>query len=338
MSNQREPATWQEFLGPLIANSHERQRLATKIRVRPVTLQRWAEKVSVPRPENIRALLKHLPPRTYPLFMRLLIADFPELLREELVEERLFQELPSEFYARVLSNLAQTPQPMYRQSVQDLILQQMLEHLDPEQQGLAISLAACVLPRTGGKVHSLRETGGLGTPPWPRHLAEKRIFLGAESLAGYAITHGRPYALESREEMTFFPAHWTENERSAAAFPLWRQARIAGALIVSSTQEYFFTQPRLAIIEGYAHLASCIFEPEECFAHEEIELRMMPSDELQVPYFSGYNQRISQKFAEAAERGQRVTLQQVRECVWQDLEEVLFQVFLQTEGMSQIQH
>ena len=336
MSNQQEPATWQEFLGQLIANPQEKQRLATAIHVRPVTLQRWAEKISVPRTENIRALLKQLPPQTYPLFMRLLNADFPELLREELSEERFFQKLPSEFYERVLSNLAQTPQPMYRQSTQDLILQQMLEHLDPDQHGLAITLAACVLPRSGGKVRSLREIGGLGTPPWPRHLSERRIFLGAESLAGYAITHGRPYAIDSRDEMTFFPAHWTEHERSAAAFPLWRQARIVGALIVSSIHEYFFIQPRLAIIDGYAHLAACIFESEASFAPREIELRMMPSYALQLPYFTGYNQRVSQKFAAAAEMGQRVTLQQVREWVWQDLEEVFLQVFLQTEGSSQL--
>lgn len=336
MDNQQEPATWQEFLGRLIANSREKQRLATLIHVRPITLQRWAEKVSLPRTENVRALLKHLPPQSYPLFMRLLIVDFPELVREELPEERLFEGLHAEFYARVMSNLAQTPQPMYRQSTQDLILQQMLEHLDPDQHGLSISLAACVLPRAGGKVRSLREIGGVGTSPWPRHMAEKRIFLGAESLAGYAITHGRPYTLESREEITFFPAHWTENERSAAAFPLWRQARIVGTLIVSSVHEYFFTQPRLAIIEGYTHLAACIFDAEESFAPGEIDLKMMPSYKLQLPYFSGYNQRVSQKFAEAAEKGQRVTLQQVRESVWQDLEEVLLQVFLQTEATDQL--
>src|SRR5258708_4078504 len=127
MGSLQEPATWREFLKQLIVNPQERERLAAAVRVRPTTLPRWAEGVSKRRGENIRALLKNLPPEAYPLFMRSLLADFPELRREELSEERFFHEVPSEFYARALRSLALTPQRMYRQFMQDLILQQMLE-------------------------------------------------------------------------------------------------------------------------------------------------------------------------------------------------------------------
>jgi hypothetical protein len=334
MSNMQEPTTWQAFLGQLIADSRERARLARAVRVRPVTLQRWSEGHSRPREENIRALLKNLPSEIYPSFMRLLLLGFPELLRDELPEERFSQEIPSEFYARALSNLALTPLPMYRQSMQDLLLQQALKHLDPERRGLAISLAVCVPPRPGRKVRSLREIGGLGTPPWPYDLREKPMFLGAESLVGYAVQQMRSYVINSKDEMTFFPASWTEFENSVAVFPILRQAEIVGGLIVSSAQEFFFTELRLSIIEKYACLAGCIFEEEEAYHPDEIELQMMPSYVQQLPSFLGYNRRIGQKFVEASITGRPVTLQQVRQLVWQEIEEDLLQIALRAGALG----
>jgi hypothetical protein len=326
MGNYHEPGTWQAFLGQLIENSREKARLAKAVRVRPITLQRWAEGISRPREENIRALRKHLPAGSYPLFMRLLLRDFPELLKDELPEDRFHQSIPGEFYERALSNLALTPQPMYRQSMQDLLLQQIREHLDPDQHGISLALALCVPPRPSQKVRSLREIGGLGTPPWPYDLAEKPMFLGAESLGGYAIGHMRPYWINSRDEMTFFPANWTEFERSAAAFPILRQAKVVGALIISSTVEFFFTAPRIAVIEKYSYLISCMFETEDAYSVEQIELRVMPAYARQVPLFLTYNRRVSLKFAESMRSKNPITLQQVRQQVWQEIEDELLQL------------
>jgi hypothetical protein len=322
----QEPATWQELLGQLITNPQVRARLATAIHVRPITLQRWAEGGTRPRVENIRLLIKNIPKETYPLFMRLLVADFPELLQDELSEERSLQGIPAEFYARALSNLALTPTSIYRQSMQDLILQQALQHLDPDQQGLSITLALCVPPRFGRKVRSLREVGGLATPPWPRNLAGRPMFLGSESLVGYAVTHAHSYVINSRDEKNLFAVQWTEYEESVAVFPIFFRARIVGGLIVSSAHKHFFTQPRLAVVEDYAHLAACIFEPEESFDFNEIELGIMPPHASQCPHFADYNQRVSRKLVEANATGQQVTMQQARELVWQDLEDILLQV------------
>src|SRR6266568_2935105 len=333
MSTQ-EPATWQEFLGQLIANPRERASLATALHIRQITLQRWVEGVSRPRDENIRLLIKHLPRETYPLFMRLLIADFPELVLGELPGESFSEELPAEFYALALSNMAHTSISIYRQSMQDLILQQVLQHLDPDQHGLSVTLVVFVPPRSERKVRTLREVSGLATPPWPRDLVERPMLLGIESLVGYAIAHGRSCVINSRDEVTFFPVQWTEHEQSSAAFPILIHTRIVGGLIVSSTQGFFFTLPRLSVIEDYAHLAACIFEPEESFDLNEIELRIMPPYARQQPYFAGYNQRVSRKLIEANAMGQQITLQQARRLVWQELEDVLLQADLQTRVES----
>lgn len=327
----QEPATWQELLGQLIAYPQERARLAIALHLRPITLQRWVQGVSRPRIENIRLLIKNIPTDSYPLFLRLLLADFPELLREEIPEERFSQQIPAEFYARALSNLALTHVSIYRQSMQELILQQALQHLDPDQHGLSIMLSVCVPPRSGRKVRSLREIGGLGTPPWPHHLEERPRNLGLESLIGYAITHVHSYVINSRDEITFYPTQWAEYERSTAAFPILQHGRITGGLVVSSTREFFFTPSRLAVITDYAHLATCIFELEESFDPVEIDLRIMPPYERQYPYFAGYHQRVSRKSLEMQAQGQPFTLQQARQLVWQDMEDVLLQLALPTK-------
>ena len=339
MSSLQEPSTWQEFLGQLIEDPQERQRMAEAVRIRPITLQRWAEKISRPRDENISLLLKALPQGSYPLFMRLLIRDFPHLVQENILPDRFPLEIPSEFYARVLHAAAFTPQPICRQTVQDLVLRQALEHLDPERHGFTISVVACVPPRQVRRVRSLREIGGLGTLPWPHDLPEKPLFLGSESLVGYAVSQACQCVVNSRDEVTAFPVRWMENERSAAAFPILCQTRIAGALVAISVQECFFTQPHIAVLERYSHLASLLFESEDFFnVRREIALEMMPAYDLQIPYFEGYNWRISQKFAEANSRGMPITLREARRLVWQDLEDVLLQAFLKKEATSFPEH
>jgi hypothetical protein len=324
--SEQEPATWQELLGRLITNPQERAHLATAVRVNPITLQRWTRGTSRPRIENIRMLIQNVPKDAYSPLMHLLVNDFPELLRDDVSEKCASQEIPVKFYAHALSNLALTPRLFYRQSMQDLVLQQALRHLDPDQQGLSITLAVCVSPRREHKVRSLREVGGLATPPWSRTQEERPMFLGSESLVGYAVTHGHACVINSRKEKTLLSVQWTEYEESAAAFPILLHARIVGGLIVSSAHEHFFTQPRLAAIENYAHLAACIFELEESFDFNEIALGIMPPYVSQRPYFVGYNQRVFQKLVEANAAGQQITMEQARQVVWQDLEDVLLQI------------
>jgi hypothetical protein len=327
MSTQ-EPVTWREFLGQLIGNVQMRMQLADAIHVRSITLQRWAEGISTPRNENIFQLVKHIPKESYTQFTRLLSVDYPDLLSDDLPDELFHRRIPTEFYARAMSNLAHTPVSIYRQSMQDLILQQMLQHLDPDQNGLAIMLVMCVTPRQDDKVRSLYELGGLATSPWPHNVMARPMLLGTESLVGYAIAHAHACTVNSRHEMTFFPVQWIEYEQSTTAFPILYHAQIIGGLVISSTQEFFFTPRRLSVIEGYAHLATCIFEQEQSFDSKEIALMMMPSLERQRPYFSNYSQRVSQKLVRAQEMGEQLNWQQARQAVWQDLEDLLLQLDL----------
>jgi hypothetical protein len=58
--------------------------------------------------------------------------------------------------------------------------------------------------------------------------------------------------------------------------------------------------------------------------------------EQRYSYFVGYNERVSRKLIEAETAGYPITLQQARQLVWQDLEELLLQVTLRagTENFS----
>jgi hypothetical protein len=334
----QEATTWRELLRQLIADPNERARMASAVHVKPTTLQRWVEGINRPHSENLALLLRNVAPEVYTPLLHLLLIDFPVLREETLPEKQVTPAIPAEFYARILSNLALTPQPFCRQAMQDLVLQQALTHLDPDRHGLLVSLAICVPPREGGSVRSLCERDGLGTFPWPRDLLEKLFFLGSESLVGYAVKQMRPVVINSRDEITALPAHWVDHERSVAAFPILRHARIAGALFVASARDFFFTPARLAIIDGYAQLAGCIFDEEEFFDPAQIELVMMPRHSLQLPYFAGYSRRVVQKLAELSTLGQRTALQQAHDLVAQDLEEVLWRVFLQSGVASQLEN
>ena len=330
MEKRPEPSTWQEYLGRMIEETQMKEHLAEATHVRTITLQRWATGISKPRDDNMRTLLKILPIEHYVPFLRLISIDFPDLSVEGPELEQVRHDLPAEFYARVLSALALTPLPMARQTVQDLLFRQALEQLDPDRRGLSISLVCCVPPRAGNKVRSLREVGGLGTPPWPPDLAQKTMFLGAESLVGHIISRSRYGVINSRDELTFFPANWTEKEQSVAAFCIARYTRVAGALLVSSAREHFFTPSRVALLEHYSHLAALIFEPWEFYDLSALDLKMMPSETIQAPYFHDFNQRVSRQFADAIAEHRQITLQEARQLIWQDLEEELLQAFLQT--------
>ena len=52
---------WREFLGKSIVDPHERQRIANELGVSTVTLTRWSNGISNPRPQNLRHLLRALP-------------------------------------------------------------------------------------------------------------------------------------------------------------------------------------------------------------------------------------------------------------------------------------
>ncbi|WP_201384937.1 GAF domain-containing protein [Ktedonobacter sp. SOSP1-85] len=314
--------TWQELLGEIIKDPQERQRIAQEVGINPITLLRWVNKDSKPRHENIRLLLGAIPRHSHKAFAQLIIADFPSFSQENAMTTSRPPDPPSAFYTRVLSAYANTPKALFSFVMYELILQQIIEHLDPDRLGMAVTIMRCVRPLQGTRVRSLRQINGKGTPPWNSNLEQETIFLGAESLAGTAVMYGRLTAVQSREDPYTF-THWTEHEQSAVAHPLTHKEKIAGCLLISSTQPQYFTRNHLAAVEHYANLMSLLFEPEDFFDFNNIKLDIMPHYTIQRPYFRHVGERITQKIAAATAAKSFITFQEAQESVWQEIEEQL---------------
>lgn len=326
MEAKHDFSTWQEFLGRLIKNSQEKQRLAREADVRPITLKRWVTGESQPREENIHRLARALAPDLADIFLSLVEKDFPAFVHENFKPNHVVPEISSELYAQAIQTYANTPPALVRDALYRLIIENALQQFDPDSLGMSIALVNCVPPLPGQKVRCLRQIGGMGTPPWEREFGRKTIFLGSESIAGNAVMSYSLVSIESRDSSIFTPANWTDFEQSAIAAPILRQARVAGALLASSSRPHYFTQAHRDLLEGYAHLAALIFDPGEFYGSTDIMLSVMPGFELQAPHFANFGQRVSLKLAEAAQSKSSMTLQLARQRVWQDIAEELLQV------------
>ena len=323
-----EPETWRDLLRSIISEPHEKQRLSEQLGVRAITLTRWTSKESDPRPQNLRNLLNALPQHREQLLD--LIRDepgFEEFSNAELDDSSI--EIPSAFYTRIFASHASTIENMRFWSITNLILQQAVGQLDPDRLGMGINIVRC-MPRSevDNRVHSLRESVGIGTPPWSGDLEQKAMFLGAESLCGYVVTLCRPAANQNvDDEQNLIPAHKVPYEKSAAVHPILFAGRIAGCLLVSSTQyNYFLPQARLALIEDYANLLALAFEPEEFYEPYEIELRVMPNQEIQKKHFANFRQRVANTMMEGAINKRPVNNLEAERLVWQQLEEELLRL------------
>ncbi len=320
-----ESETWRDLLKEIIKDPREKQRLLEVLGVKAITLARWINKESDPRPQNLRNLLNALPQYREQLF---------ELIREETgfedfsngILDDSSKEIPSPFYVRLFAARASTTESMRFWSLSNMILQQAIGQLDPDRVGMGIIVVRCMTPsQVDNKVHSLRESVGVGTHPWSSNLEQKGMFLGAESLCGYVVTISRPSAIENLDdEQGLIPTHKVGFEKSASAYPILYAGRIAGCLLVSSSQYNHFLSPaRNMVIEQYANLLALAFEPHEFYEPSQIELRVMPDQEEQKTHFANFRQRVANTMIEAARNRHPVSSVIAEEIVWHELEEEL---------------
>jgi transcriptional regulator with XRE-family HTH domain len=319
--------TWRELLGQVISDLQERQRIANELGVTPVTLTRWVKGDSNPREQSLHRLL-HALPTHHAVLLELITAEFPSFsVTGNDPRAEISDEIPPAFYSRALNAYATTPDPQRFWSISNLVLQQALGQLDPNQVGMAITLVQCMPPAKDGKVRSLRERIGRGTPPWNTNLEQQAIFLGAESLAGYTVTHCRPIVIQNRRQQEgLYPAHWVEWEESAASIPLMRAGKVAGSLLFSCAQPDYFLPARYKLTQNYAQLISLVFESHEFYDPRDIDLRVMPHYCIQERYLSSFRQRVSTLMIEAARNKRPLTIIEAEQLAWQQLEQELMQL------------
>jgi len=318
MSMQYEDSkNWRELLGLIIKEPRFKQRIIDELGIQPITLTRWVEGHAEPRQQNFRQLITILPEfREY----------FYELLGEEFTDAAISaasdasKVIPSDFFARVLSERSNTQKTVRFWSLCNLIFQQAIGQLDPDHLGMAITVVQCMKSSCSPYIRSLRETAAYGTLPWQSNMEQKGMFLGAESLAGYCVNICRGVENNDvRDRSNPLPAHQVPHELSAAAHPILLSGKVAGCILVSSTQaNYFLSQYRLNLIHNYANLISLLFDPKEFYSADEIRLQVMPPHHEQIRYFTDFRSRAMEIM-----RTQHIANDEAEQLVWEALEEDL---------------
>lgn len=316
-----EAQNWRELLGELTHIPRERQRIAHELGITPITITRWVNNEADPRPQNVRHLLDILPEHR-DFLLESIEEEFPNIANTERTEHA-GGDIPSEFYARVFNARTTTTESLRFWSICNLILQEALGQLDPERLGLVITVVQCFVSSRSKKIRSLRETLEQGTFPWSRNKEQKGMYLGAESLAGYCISTARPQAIQNlKDESNLLPAHQADNEVSAATHPIMFSGRIAGCVLISSTQPNYFLSPlRLSLISKYANLIAVAFDPADFYKEEEIALLPMPLHNLQARYFANFRNRVTDAMLKL-----HLSNIEAEQFVWEELEEELLQV------------
>jgi hypothetical protein len=323
-----EAQTWRQLLGIVTSDTKEKRRLIEELNITPITLLRWINGESEPRPHNLQRLITLLP--QYREQLRALLyeekgfSDFADTVQEDLA-----LEIPAEFYSRVMVARASTSENLRFWSTCHLILQQALGQFDAERAGMSIWVVRC-MPPSGPfhKVRSLRESVGLGTYPWSGNLEQTAMFLGAESLAGQAVTLCRPGVLQDiDEENALSPTSRMDFEKSEAVYPILYAGRIGGVLLVSSTQPHYFdVAAKNELLQRYTDLIALAFEPKDFYAPEQIALCIMPSHEEQKAYFANFRQLVAETMLHTNTHEQPLNNVQADALVWQRLEEELLQL------------
>jgi len=325
--------TWRDLLAEIIRDPEEEQRIAQEVEVHRITLWRWASGDHTPVRYKLRKLLNAVPDQNREQFRQLIAQEIQDFFTSE--KDGSPREIPSTFYAFALRALRDTSNRFW--TVCSLVLQQASIQLDPAHVGLELIVVRCMPPRMDGKIRSLREVAGMGTKrPLRNDLQSRNLFLGAESLAGYAVSNTHEGVVQNIEEdRSLLPVHHVKDEKSAAAFPLVREGKVAGCLLATSTQLDYFTPPRIKLLDLYLDLVADAFHEDEFFPPGQIELRVMPPYDVQAKAFAAFRDRVNALLTQDGSEEEGLNSVQAEQLVRQELEEEFLRWHtMKGEGMA----
>ena len=313
------PPAWSLVLQSIIKSTPERQRLAMALGVTSMTLTRWANGDSKPQRPHLIHLLQVVRPGDRQELLDTLEEIYPDI--HSWLSDDVSEQISPDFFARILNIRTTTTESLRFWRISDEVLKQAIQQLDPNQQGIAIKLVQCMPPSAvDQKIHSLRERAGKGTPPWSAELEHDVLFLGLESLSGYAVEVRHIVSDDDLRESKTFPSVQDTHEVSAAAHPIRFEGKVAGCLLASSTQPGYFTQQRLNLLTMFSDLISLAFDKEDFYPPHMIELRVMPHPSIQRPLLAHFRERVTAKFQAAMYQHQYISNAAIELQAWQELE------------------
>ena len=275
-SHMNGPRPFSMLLSSLIKNERsEILRIAGEMGVSDNTVYRWLNGTSEPRHSHMQRLLEVLS-RTSPT-----PAPSPGPAAHTSgrgpMNNSVRWDVPKDIYRRVMEQAAITVDDASRRwHIIETIFEYALLHLDPERRGLALTYARLMPPHADGTIHSLYEAEMRGQAPWPFAL-DYKSYLGSTTLAGAAAMLQRVHTWSKMDEDARTPVGLDENERSSCAAPVMRGGRLAGVLIVSSTQDDFVHNASVPRAVGdYAHLLAVSLLDSDFYDVSLIKLVPMP--------------------------------------------------------------
>lgn len=318
--------SWQSILKQIIKTPTERRRLATALGLSEMTLVRWTNEGMLPQRSQITRLVQVVQQQyRQELTEALEAGSYPSI--QTWLKEGPSEHISTEFYTHVLGLRTTTTESLRFWQISEAILFQVLEQLDPNRVGMSITLVQCMPPSDthDGKIRSLREVAGKGTPPWDSDLTHLSLFLGMESLAGYVVEARHEATIEDLSKDHLVPAYRTENEVSAAAYPIMLGDSIVGCLSASSTQRSYFTQQRMALLGAFSNLVSLAFNKSDFHIASKVELRIMPPPDIQHPILSSFRQRVSKNLTNALHQRIQKTNSEAESEAWVAIENELIE-------------
>ncbi len=135
---------WSVVLQGIIKSPSERQRLSAALGVTSMTLSRWASGESKPQRTHLIHLIQVVNPNQRQELLDALEEQYPDI--QNWVNEVTSEQIPSEFFARVLNIRTTTTESLRFWRISDEVLKQALLQLDPNRLGMSVTLIQCMPP------------------------------------------------------------------------------------------------------------------------------------------------------------------------------------------------
>ncbi len=276
----------QLLLGAMLADTSKREHLLQS-GINQTTLMRWQSGESEPRWTSIKLILEHCQEEDRAALEPLIEHLWPLAWRKTVARSSTpSAPVPPAFYSRILLTLAETPDSLRYLSICHLVLHQALQHLDPDREGMHMSVIRCIPSVRDHRIRCLRESVGLGTLSPSGGLETDGALLGAESLAGQAVSS---YQLVMKQGPSSTGCS-EEQEGSAAATPILRAGRIAGCLLLES-QSSTLLPVICSLLKEYALLVALAFDPKDFVEQAALSLSVMPPESVQQPLLDSLHER-----------------------------------------------
>jgi hypothetical protein len=317
--------TWRDLLSNLIKERRERERIAKTTGVDALTLVSWATNATTPTSYQLHRLLQAIP-RHQMLLRTLIVEEFEEFDTDPI--EATAGPIPITFPAHVLEILANAPEESRFWSICTAVLHEAVHQLASTDHGISLSVIQCMPPSSSQEqVHCLREYIALGTSPWLDQVEMRTRFLGAESLAGTTVSSALPCIIVDSNQEHLLATYLPEYAMSAAAFPITHSNRIAGCLLVASTQiGYLSSSTHQQLMQNYAALLALAFSPANFYGHEQIALQIMPPLQVQQPYLSTLQQRVLATLQTAFSVNRSLSYLEAQQHVYDQIAQELLQI------------